>query len=133
MSMPIGASLGNTSKPSTLSSRSISEAPHSMPCDSTPRSLPFLILKSFKNDAQRATTYNFRGVILELIESAYDNTYNLYMVDDLCKYKIYVDTSEGVIRKFKPKKPEDINIIEDINTTEIIEESKEEKQNHDNR
>lgn len=93
----------------------------------------FLILKSFKNDAQRATTYNFRGVILELIESAYDNTYNLYMVDDLCKYKIYVDTSEGVIRKFKPKKPEDINIIEDINTTEIIEESKEEKQNHDNR
>ena len=51
----------------------------------------FSILKSFKNDTQRRITYNFRGVILELIESSFDNTYNLYMVKDLCKYKIYVD------------------------------------------
>ena len=43
---PTGASFGNSKRPSILSSRSISEAPHSMPCDSTPRSLPFLILKS---------------------------------------------------------------------------------------
>ena len=45
ISSPIGASSGNSSKPSTTSGRSISEAPHSMPCDSTPRSLLFLILK----------------------------------------------------------------------------------------
>ena len=46
MLIPTGASLGSSNRPSILSSRSISEAPQSMPCDSIPRSLPFLILKS---------------------------------------------------------------------------------------
>ncbi|CVI09054.1 hypothetical protein AMPH_13106 [Acinetobacter baumannii] len=59
MFTPTGASLGNSSKPSILSSRSISEAPHSMPCDSTPRSLPFLILKSPGNIAPIVATGAF--------------------------------------------------------------------------
>ena len=43
--MPMGASFGKINKPSTPSSQSISLPPHSIPCDSTPRSLPFLMLK----------------------------------------------------------------------------------------
>jgi len=43
ISMPTGASAGSTSRPSTLSSRPISLAPHSMPDDSTPRTLACLI------------------------------------------------------------------------------------------
>ncbi len=56
---PTGASAGSSSKPSSLSSRSISDAPHSIPCDSTPRSLPFLILKSPGNTAPMVATGAF--------------------------------------------------------------------------
>ncbi|MCY1408986.1 hypothetical protein D9M71_243200 [compost metagenome] len=56
---PTGASAGSSSKPSILSSRSISEAPQSIPCDSTPRSLPFLILKSPGNTAPMVATGAF--------------------------------------------------------------------------
>ncbi len=56
---PTGASLGSSNKPSILSSKSISDAPHSMPCDSIPRSLPFLILKSPGNTAPIVATGAF--------------------------------------------------------------------------
>ena len=56
---PTGASAGNSNKPSILSSKSISEAPHSIPCDSIPRSLPFLILKSPGNTAPMVATGAF--------------------------------------------------------------------------
>ena len=56
---PTGASSGNSKRPSILSSRSISEAPHSIPCDSTPRSLPFLILKSPGKTAPMVATGAF--------------------------------------------------------------------------
>ena len=42
-SIPTGASTGKINRPSTPSSMSISLPPHSIPCDSTPRSLPFLM------------------------------------------------------------------------------------------
>ena len=57
--IPTGASAGNSNNPSILSSKSISEAPQSIPCDSTPRSLPFLILKSPGNTAPIVATGAF--------------------------------------------------------------------------
>ena len=59
MFIPTGASAGSSNKPSILSSKSISEAPHSMPCDSIPRSLPFLILKSPGSTAPMVATGAF--------------------------------------------------------------------------
>ena len=47
--MPTGASLGKINKPSTPSSQSISLPPHSIPLDSTPRSLPFLMAKGLSS------------------------------------------------------------------------------------
>ena len=55
----MGASSGSSNKPSILSIKSISEAPQSMPCDSTPRSWPFLILKSPGNTAPTVATGAF--------------------------------------------------------------------------
>ncbi|MNT65978.1 hypothetical protein D3C72_2040080 [compost metagenome] len=51
MSSPTGASAASSSRPSFSSLICSSAAEHSMPLDSTPRSLAFLILKSPGNSA----------------------------------------------------------------------------------